>query len=214
VITAIFTDVGDYPNRRREIARVAAENGADFHAITSPDRPNGLPRVAIPPAWLPAQEKQPFAEWLRGAYRPIFHILEQRIASDYFLLIEGDVHGDSAAWQRLFSADLSTAPDLAAPFARIGGQGWQCHGALMLISRRAADWISEAAETNCHQLFELSIPQSVAAAGGTIRDLRSVAGARIFSRRTLRFCQPDKPQPVPLIKPGMLSHPCKWDPPP
>lgn len=208
---AIYTDVAGYPNRREQLARLAAAHGGGFLAISPDDKDLGLPQIRLPDTWVPAAMPRAVADYWRAGYQWVRAIEQHALVADHFIGIEGDVGGDDAAWSALFGCTFDPQIDVACPFARNSPRGWGMFGALAVFTRRAIPWISAKAEETREMLHENSIPLSVAAAGGTIRDLRAITGPRLFSRLTLRYCQLNRPQPVPLLRPGMLSHPCKYD---
>ena len=57
---------------------------------------------------------------------------------------------------------------------------------------------------------ERAVPETVAKHGGRITGLRAVC-RKAISRRSLRFVVEGRDAPRPMLRPGILSHPCKWD---
>lgn len=194
MLAVLYNDAHLYPRRAEQIERITRTCGASCWTLTHDD--------PIPADWLP-DKPQPAADWLRAGYRSIHYIQRHRIRATHYLHIEGDVHGDDAAWQRLISISLSPA-DLISPFARAD----RCFGGLMAFSARAIHWLAAAAARTRHLLHEISIPESIAAHHGIIRDLRAAA-PRLISRRTLLYSGPSLPHRHPLMRPAMLSHPVK-----
>jgi hypothetical protein len=208
-LQVVFTDTAGFPNRREQLSRIATDCGADFTAISPDDMALGIQQATIPPDWLPMDTPYPQDHWLRAGYYWIAAIQALDIQASHYIGIEGDVHGDDDAWRHLFSAKIHDGIDLAGPFIRSHG-GHHMHGCMAILSRRAVDWVAASAESTRSIHHEHAIPSTVAANGGRLADLRKVA-PKLFSRLTLRYCQPDRPDPAPLIRPAMLSHPCKWD---
>lgn len=211
-LAVIFTDVAGYPNRREQLRRIAAEFGGSFLAISPPDMELGIPQVDIPREWEDKGNPKLKNGKGRGVYRTARAISLHAIDADYFVHVEGDMHGDDAAWRALFRGMLNVADfDLACAFPRRSRSGtWQCFVGITILSNRAMGWLIQDAAVTASRHNERAVPETVSRHGGKIIGLRSIC-RKAISRRSIRFCTERTPSPRPLIRDGLLSHPCKFD---
>jgi hypothetical protein len=208
----IFTDVAGYPNRRDQIRRIAAEFGGTFLAISPAEIELGIRKVAIPGKWEDKRKSKLKNGKDRTVYRTAQAVSEIGVTADFYVHLEGDVHGDDAAWRCLFKSILAAPPfDLACAFPMKSRAGrWQCFIGITILSARAMQWVIQDAPATASVHNERAVPETVAKHGGRITGLRAVC-RKAISRRSLRFVVEGRDAPRPMLRPGILSHPCKWD---
>lgn len=184
----IISDNHGYP------ARYAAPATAAETVIICPHdkaTPGAIP-IQMPESWLPLNGSDYGHRcWFRCEMMFPAAILQLGLDADFYWCAESDVCALPDVWQRLLDASAKRALDgiYVNLGPREGDTGWRqwwthpgtpgwankrCLGAMFRLSRRAVQWLADAAEENRETFCEVANPSTVSRAGGSTGDMKQL----------------------------------------
>ena len=226
-VVVIMSDAAGYPNRTAVYRRTMEAAGVPFVLVSPADaaQPDSIV-TSVPEKWLPASHAR--KEWYRNHLHYLMAIKTSGIEAEHYWCVEADVDASPATWLRLLETTANMEHDglwtslrhrVESPEnawftdpSTPADADWYCLGALFRISRRAVDWLFEAAEESREVFTEIHVPSEIARRGGTVGKINRPHHQILYNCQTMKFTQTVNGFTYPPARgAAVFMHPVKHD---